>query len=67
MVVGNFGDCKSIDKQISELRFFLGAGYRIYYTIKGDEIILLLNGGDKSSQAKDIKQAKDILKELNYE
>lgn len=67
MVVGNFGDCKSIDKQISELSFFLGAGYRIYYTIKGDEIILLLNGGDKSSQAKDIKQAKDILKELNYE
>ncbi len=64
---GNFGDFKNIDKNLNELRFFIGAGYRIYYTIKGDEIILLLNGGDKSSQSKDIKKAKEILKELNYE
>lgn len=64
---GNFGDCKNIDKDISELRFFIGAGYRIYYTIKGDEIIILINGGDKSSQNKDIQKAKTILKDLEDE
>ncbi len=67
LIFGNFGDFKSIDKDISELRFFIGAGYRIYYTIKGNEIILLLNGGDKSSQSKDIQKAKEILEEYNNE
>jgi len=47
IALGNVGDTKLIDKTISELRFFFGPGYRIYYLIEGDNIILLLNGGDK--------------------
>lgn len=49
---------------ISELRLFFGSGYRIYYTIKEKTIVLLLNGGDKSSQKKDIIQAKAILAQI---
>lgn len=64
---GNLGDTKSITNEISELRFFFGSGYRVYYTIKEKVIILLLNGGDKSSQKKDIKLAKDILDQISGE
>ncbi len=49
------------------LDFFIGSGYRIYYTIRNNEIVLLLNGGDKSSQSKDIQKVKEILKDLNDE
>ena len=56
---GNFGDFKKIDKNISELRFNFGSGYRIYYTEVNNIIILLLNGGDKSTQKKDIKKANE--------
>jgi len=58
---GNLGDVKAITDQISELRFFFGSGYRIYYIIEDKQIILLLNGGDKSHQKKDIKKAKAIV------
>ena len=61
---GNFGDTKTITNEISELRFFFGSGYRIYYTIQDTMIVILLNGGDKSSQKKDIKKAKAILDTL---
>jgi putative addiction module killer protein len=61
---GNFGDIKSITSEISELRFFFGSGYRIYYTRQEKTIVLLLNGGDKSTQKKDIKRAKNILEEI---
>ena len=64
---GNLGDTKSITNEISELRFFFGSGYRVYYTIKEKVIILLLNGGDKSSQKKDIKLAKNILDQISGE
>jgi len=67
IALGNFGDTKPIDNTISELRFFFGPGYRIYYLIEGDNIILLLNGGDKKSQKDDVEQAKNILKELQKE
>lgn len=60
----NFGDCKKIDKDISEMRLHFGSGYRIYFSNLDNIIILLLNGGDKSSQAKDIEKAKLYLK--NY-
>lgn len=64
---GNFGDYKSINNHISELRITTGAGYRVYYTKHNDEIVLLLIGGDKSTQSKDIAKAKQLYKELDYE
>lgn len=64
---GNFGDCKKIDDEISEIRFMFGSGYRIYYTQINNTIVLLINGGDKSSQSKDIKNAKELLKQWRLE
>lgn len=60
---GNFGDYKSVGDNISELRIQSGPGYRVYYTKKDDEIIILLVAGDKSTQVTDIKKAKDLAKE----
>ncbi len=60
---GNFGDVKSVGQNLFELRFFFGSGYRIYYTIQGKKIVLLLCGGDKSSQKQDIARAKTIMGE----
>lgn len=61
---GNLGDSKDIGNKIEELRFFQGPGYRVCFTRRGNQIILLLNGGDKSTQPKDIKKAKEILKSI---
>lgn len=61
---GNFGDYKQLGEALYELRFTLGSGYRIYYTIENQVIVLLINGGDKKSQTKDIKIAKEILNKL---
>lgn len=58
---GHFGDHKQLDERLFELRLFYGPGYRVYYTISGGTIILLLIGGDKSSQEKDIAKARAIL------
>lgn len=63
LLENNFGDCKMIDNEISGLRLKFGAGYRIYYTEIDNIIVLLINGGDKSTQSKDIKKAKSILQE----
>jgi putative addiction module killer protein len=57
--LGNFGDCKSVGEGVYELRMAFGAGYRVYFAREADRVILLLCGGDKSSQADDIKHAKD--------
>jgi len=57
--LGNFGDHKSVGGGVSELRFFFGSGYRVYYGIDGDRIVLLLTGGDKKSQNKDITKAQE--------
>jgi len=67
MKLGNFGDHKSVGNNISELRITTGPAYRVYYTKQNDEIIVLLIGGDKSSQSEDIKKANEILKELDNE
>lgn len=58
---GNFGDYKKINQYINELRFNFGSGYRIYYTLQGNQIILLINAGDKKTQVKDIKIATEIV------
>lgn len=63
LLENNFGDHKKIDNEISELRLQFGSGYRIYYTEIDDVIVLLITGGDKSTQSKDIQKAKDILQE----
>lgn len=55
---GHFGDCKSVGEGITELRFFFGSGYRVYLGEAANHMVLLLTGGDKASQTKDIKQAK---------
>lgn len=61
---GNFGNCKLLVNGLFELRFMFGAGLRIYYTLKNNQVILLLAGGDKSSQDRDIEKAKALLKTL---
>lgn len=65
--LGNFGDYKSLGSGLFELRFSFGSGYRVYYTIKADKVIILLSGGDKSTQVRDIKKAKEYLEEINNE
>ena len=60
----NYGDYKQLDSNLYELRFTLGKGYRIYYTIQNEVVVLLLNAGDKSKQSKDIELAKTYLKDI---
>ena len=62
--LGNFGDCKALGDGLFELRFFFGPGFRVYYTVKGEVVVFLLCGGDKSTQERDIKKALKIMIEL---
>ena len=55
---GNFGDCEPVGDGVSELRIHIGAGYRVYFGRHGKSVVILLCGGDKGSQAADIRQAK---------
>ena len=55
---GNFGDCKSLGKGGFEIRFQFGPGYRLYFGRDGDELVILLGGGTKKRQARDIIQAQ---------
>lgn len=55
---GNFGKHKSLGAGVMEIKFDFGPGYRVYYALDGSELILLLMGGDKSTQSKDIELAK---------
>ncbi len=55
---GNLGDCKSVGEGVSELRVDYGPGYRVYFAQKGQTLVILLCGGDKRTQEKDIQRAK---------
>jgi len=61
---GNFGDSKPVGEGVSEMRIHLGAGYRVYYTHTGPAHYVLLTGGNKATQAKDIRRAKSMAREL---
>lgn len=62
--LGNLGDWKSVGSGISEIRVHFGPGYRIYFTKRGEAILLLLCGGSKASQSRDIERARTLLREL---
>ena len=64
---GNFGDVKPVGTAISELRITTGPGYRVYFTKREEQIIILLVGGDKSTQSTDIEKAEKLLKEYDNE
>ncbi|EZP64019.1 putative addiction module killer protein [Pseudomonas sp. TE3911] len=57
---GNFGDCESVGDSVFEMRIHYGPGYRVYFTRRDEVVYLLLIGGDKSTQSRDIKRAKQI-------
>lgn len=60
---GYLGDAKSVGDGVSEMRWHMGPGYRVYFCRRGQQVIVLLAGGDKSTQVRDIARAKQLAKE----
>lgn len=65
--VGNFGDHKSVGSGVFELRIPKGPGLRVYYGFKGDYVVVLIGGGDKGSQKRDIEKAKQLFEAWSHE
>ncbi|WP_288255110.1 type II toxin-antitoxin system RelE/ParE family toxin [uncultured Hydrogenophaga sp.] len=64
---GNLGDWKPVGSAVSEMRIAFGPGYRLYFTKRQNILIVMLAGGDKSTQARDIKRAQKLLQQLEIE
>lgn len=62
--MGHFGDVVPVGEGVSELRIFYGPGYRVYFVQSGDIVVILLSGGDKSTQHADITRAKEIARQI---
>lgn len=62
---GHLGDVKPVGESVFEMRIDVGPGYRVYYTLRGEEVIILLVGGDKNTQERDITKAKTMAKEYH--
>ena len=65
--LGNLGDCKNVGSGIREMRVHVGPGYRVYFVQRHKTVLLLLCGGDKSRQSRDIERARRILADLDQE
>lgn len=65
--LGNMGDVKSLGEDVYEMREFFGPGWRMYYAQHGNTLVVMLGGGDKSSQRQDIAAAKALAKRLTFE
>lgn len=61
---GNFGDCEPVGEGVSEMRVHVGPGYRVYFTRRETVVYVLLCGGDKSTQRRDINKAKTLARKL---
>jgi putative addiction module killer protein len=66
MQLGHFGDVNPVGDGVSELRIFYGPGYRVYFVQRKNAVVILLNGGDKGTQLKDIARAKEIAEQLEF-
>lgn len=64
LMMGNPGDCEPVGEGVSEMRLHFGSGWRVYFTERNNEIILLLLGGNKATQPRDIKQALELARNL---
>ncbi len=64
VAAGNLGNCAPVGEGVSEMKIDVGPGYRVYFVQRGLELTVLLAGGDKSTQAKDIGLAKDLARQL---
>ena len=64
--IGNFGDAEPVGEGVTELRIHFGPGYRVYVARRGEVLVVVLCGGDKSSQSRDIRRAKELARQLEY-
>lgn len=64
VAAGILGDVKALGGEVSELRVDIGPGYRLYFTMRGGVLVILLAGGDKRTQATDIKRARKLVQEI---
>ena len=60
----DFGDCEPVGEGVSEMRIHYGPGYRVYFVLRGLEVVTLLAGGNKTTQSKDIKTALEIARQI---